>query len=486
VAVAFVAVATANGAGYRYGVSDQAFYIPVVTRALDPSAFPRDGALIDAQGQLMLSDEVVAGLVRATGWDLDWLFLGAYVVSILAVWAGLTLIGAKVYRSAWATTALVAAYTLRHRITRTSANSLEPYFHPRLLAFGLGLLAVSALLRRRHWLAVGLVALAAGVHVTTGLWCAVVVGTAILVLEPRWRRTALPLALAAVAVAGWMLRGGLLKGRLQVMDAVWLQAVASKDSLFATEWPASAWAANLGLLVVLWLAHRYRTARGQATAEDAALVWGATALVALFLATLPFVAARVAFFVQLQMPRVFWVVDALATVYAVAALVGDARANRRRAVVVAAAVTAVAVGRGIYVMRVERPDRALVAVHLPQDAWHDALRWVARQDPRAHVLADPGHAWKFGTSVRVAAARDVLLEEVKDSALAIYSREVATRVVERTHAIGDFSAMNGDRVNALALRYDLHYLVTVSDLPLPEVYRNDRFRVYALARTSRR
>ena len=30
------------------------------------------------------------------------------------------------------------------------------------------------------------------------------------------------------------------------MDAVWLQAVASKDSLFASQWPASAWAANLG------------------------------------------------------------------------------------------------------------------------------------------------------------------------------------------------------------------------------------------------
>ena len=30
----FVILATANAAGYRYGVSDQAFYIPVVTRAL--------------------------------------------------------------------------------------------------------------------------------------------------------------------------------------------------------------------------------------------------------------------------------------------------------------------------------------------------------------------------------------------------------------------------------------------------------------------
>ena len=33
--------------------------------------------------------------------------------------------------------ALGAAFTLRHRIPETSANSFEPYFHPRMLAFGL-------------------------------------------------------------------------------------------------------------------------------------------------------------------------------------------------------------------------------------------------------------------------------------------------------------------------------------------------------------
>ena len=97
----------------------------------------------------MLSDEALAGVVRATGWSLDWVFLGAYLLSTLLVWSGLTLIGARVYRHAWTTMALVAAFTLRHRITRTSANSLEPYFHPRMLAFGLGLLALAALLRRR-------------------------------------------------------------------------------------------------------------------------------------------------------------------------------------------------------------------------------------------------------------------------------------------------------------------------------------------------
>ena len=64
-------LSTANGGMYRYGVSDQAFYIPVVTRALDPAAFPRDAALIDAQGHLMLADEVLAALVRTTGASIE-------------------------------------------------------------------------------------------------------------------------------------------------------------------------------------------------------------------------------------------------------------------------------------------------------------------------------------------------------------------------------------------------------------------------------
>ncbi|HEY6508748.1 MAG TPA: hypothetical protein VIY56_12100, partial [Vicinamibacterales bacterium] len=392
------------------------------------------------------------------------------------------LIGARLYRSAWATTALVAAFTLRHRITRTSANSLEPYFHPRMLAFGLGLLAIAALLRQRLWLAVGLVAVAAAVHVTTALWFAVLVGVASLTLDRRWRLTVLPLLAVGVAGTAWTFGGGILEGRLQTMDAVWLQAVATKDSLFASQWPVSAWIANLGLLGALWSAHLYRRRSGAATAEDAALAWGATALVALFLVTLPAVAAGVAFFVQLQIPRVFWLVDAVATIYVIGALAGGRDAKGRRAITLAVVLGLVAVGRGLFVMLVERPERSLFAVHLPVDPWQDAMTWVARQDRAAHVLADPGHAWKFGTSVRVSGERDVLIEEVKDSALAIYSRDVATRVVERTEAVGDFSTLTAERARALAMRYDLDYLVTVAEMPmLTQVYQNPQFRVYSLA-----
>jgi hypothetical protein len=475
--ILFALLATANAAGYRYGVSDQAFYIPVVTRALDHGAFPRDATLIDAQGRLMLGDEVLATLVRVTSIPLDVLFFAGYLLSLALIWAGLLTIGSSLYSNPWTTAALAAALTLRHRIPRTSANSFEPYFHPRMFAFGLGLLAVAALLRHRRWAAVALVAVSGVIHVTTALWFSILIGVALVVLEPALRRVAAVAIAAAIAVGAWALTAGPLQSSLTRMDEIWLQAVASKDSLFASQWPLWAWVANLGLLVVLWWVHRSRERRGEATQADAALVWGATALVAVFILTLPFVVARMAFPVQLQISRVFWLVDALATIYLLSLLV-----DRRVARTIALALILISVVRGGYVMLVERSDRALFALHLPQSPWEDAMRWLSHRPLTVHVLADPGHAWKYGTSVRVSAARDVFLEEVKDSAIAIYSRDVAVRVVERTTDIGDFPTLTAERVRELATRYGLDYLVTEASLPLPLAYQNQRFSIYSLAR----
>lgn len=476
-AVLFALLATANGAGYRYGTSDQAFYIPVIVRALNPAAFPLDGALIDAQGRLMVLDELIAAVMRATDLPLELLFIAGYLMSLALIWAGILLIGSRIYRNRWGIAVLGAAFAMRHRIPETSANSFEPYFHPRMLAFGVGLLAIAAVQRGASWAAIALVALTTIVHPTTGLWFAVLLGVALAILDPRMRALAIAGGAAAGAAGLWALVSGRLTEALTPMDDVWLQAVASKDSLFATAWPLWAWLANLALLALLCWAHRWRARRGLATPVDGALVWGSTALVAVFLGTLPLVAARAAFPVQLQMSRVFWLVDFLATVYVVAVLT-EARGMAVR--VVAALLVTVSATRGAYVMLVERPDRALFAVSTPDSPWEDAMRWVSRQPQVVHVLADPGHGWKYGTSVRVSAGRDVLLEEVKDAALAIYSRDVAARVVERTSALGDFNALTPDRARELAQRYDLDVLVTTADLALPRLYRNAQFQVYAI------
>ena len=136
--LAFGLVATANGAGYRYGVSDQAFYIPVVMRSIDPTLFPRDASLIDAQGHLMATDEILATLVRTTGTSLETLYLGCYLISLALMWIGLTSIAMRIYRSPWAlvgTRRGVHASPPHSRNKRQLVRAVLPSTHARVRAW---------------------------------------------------------------------------------------------------------------------------------------------------------------------------------------------------------------------------------------------------------------------------------------------------------------------------------------------------------------
>ena len=481
----FGVLLTANSGGYRYGASDQAFHIPAVLRALDPHAFPRDTALINANARLTVFHPLVGGIVRATGASLETVFFAGYLASVAILWTALILIGGSLFRNPLSTIMLAAIVTLRHRIPKTSVNSFEPYFYPRTLAFAIGLVAIAAVLRRRPWMAVMLSALATAIHPTTALWFMVLIAVATLAQEPSRRRLIWLAAAVAIAAILWAIVKGPLAGMMVRMDDMWLAALESKDDLFPTAWPAWVWAANLALPALLWWVHRVRSSRGDATREHAALVFGGLALAGLFLVAMPLVAMRWALPVALQVSRVFWLIEFLLVVFIVA-LIGErlrGDASRKALALVAAALMAVAAGRALYVMRIEFPDRRLFETGLRRDPWLDAMLWLKRQPLDVHVWADPGHAWKYGTSVRAAAGRDVFLEESKDSAMAIYSREIAARVIERRSVPSSFDIAPDGTVPLamqLATRYGIDYLVTESELPLPLAYRNSRFRIYRI------
>ena len=277
-----------------------------------------------------------------------------------------------------------------------------------MLAFGVGVLAIAAVLHRRRWLAVLLVAAAAAVHVTTGLWFAISSASALVVLEP-----------ALAAPAPLPVRGGRRCGRrvgaagrtaarrLTTMDAVWLQAVATKDSLFAIEWPLWAWASNLGLLGVLWAAHRRRRAAAGRAAPRSARSSGA-----------PPRSSRCSWSrCRSWPPRV-----ALAGAAADLARVLAGRLRRHasylrrragrhapwparlgRAVRWPSCLIALATGRGAYIMSSSIPTRRCSRSTCRRRRGRTRCAGWRAQPLDAHVLADPGHAWKYGTSVRVSA-----------------------------------------------------------------------------------
>jgi hypothetical protein len=148
--------------------------------------------------------------------------------------------------------------------------------------------------------------------------------------------------------------------------------------------------------------------------------------------------------------------------------------------VAAAALIVVSASRGAYVMTVLFPDRPLLQVDVPANDWGRVMAWAARSDPSSGWLADPLHAARHGTSVRVAGRRDVFVEVLKDAALGMYDRSIAMRTRDRVAAIGDFNTLSAARARELATAHDLDFLIADRPFDLPAAFESGPLRVYRL------
>jgi hypothetical protein len=481
----FGLLATANSSGYRYGISDQAFYLPAVNHHLTPSLFPRDAPLIQAQAHLVASDNVVAALVKTTGVQLPQVAAALYVVTLLVLIVAAAAFARGLGYSWWAVSLFAILLTFRHRIAKTGANSLEGYMHPRELAFAMGIASFAFLVRGRVGIALAIVCLSVLMHPTTAMFFGLVVVVAALVSNPYWQSLitrsvwrAVGVAVLLAAIGLWLLVAGPMAGRLVEMDPEWLRVFVEKDYLFPAEWPIDAWLINLGYPVIIFFIWRARERRGLAGPYERGLVIGLLLSVLVFLVSVPLTMARVALVVQLQVTRVFWILDFVA----VASIAWWLTQSRKAAIAAIAVCLAGSVARGYYLLEVEDPKRQLVTVNLPDTDWMDAMRWLAAQPSDWHVLADPGHAWKYGISVRVGASRDTLIESVKDSAIAIYDRDIALRVAERGHLTAEYDQMSTARMRMLDDEYGLDVAVVAAGraLEFPLLYRNASFAIFDL------
>lgn len=477
----FALAATANSGGYRYGVSDQAFYVPAIAMTLDATLFPRDAEVLAPQVRMWPGRHVFAAASRAFSIDLPVLFALTYLLTLALLYTAGIHLGRALNLSWWAIALMLAFFTLRHQIARTGANSLEGYMHPRMLAFACGLAGLAWLVRGRLWLAWAAVAATALIHPTTAIWfgALVAVGTA---FAPGPASTAVRVAGAVGApLAAAVVMLAVMRPDFSVMDAAWRQALQEKTYLFAAEWPASAWLLNLAYPVVIAAIFWRRRNTGRAAPAEAALVLGVVALVAGFVVSALLTAAGITAVIQLQVSRVFWLLDALAAAYLAWWLVDDLAAERRPIqVAVVAALALVSAGRGYYLVSTQA-DRPLARVGLPPGGWTDAMTWLRNRPEPWLVMADPAHGWLYGSSVRVAAFKDTWLELSKDSAMALYDRKAAIRAAERRAAIPE-PWVTDAAVAALDAKYGLDVFVLDVALPLnrPVLYRNQDFVIYDL------
>ena len=115
--------------------------------------------------------------------------------------------------------------------------------------------------------------------------------------------------------------------------------------------------------------------------------------------------------------------------------VGRGRGCGRRARTAAAALTVLSIVRARHVMMVEFPDRPLFEVGVRGD-WGQVAAWAQTTPKNSGWLADPVHAARYGTSLRMAAARDVFVEGTKDSAVGMADRSIAIRTRDRLRGGG--------------------------------------------------
>ena len=102
-----VVLAIANAAGYRFGVADQAFYLPSILHAIDPTLYPSDAALLQAQGGLMVSDELTAFVLSHAPLSIETLFLWGHIASLALLMVAAWAIGTRLGLHSW--TAAAAA-----------------------------------------------------------------------------------------------------------------------------------------------------------------------------------------------------------------------------------------------------------------------------------------------------------------------------------------------------------------------------------------
>ena len=492
-AAVFCTLLTFNSGGYRYGVSDQAFYIPVLLDQMTPELFPHDSELIAAQDTFFLFDDWFAWLVQLTGVSLPLAFLGGFLVTLALLYTAVVGMGRLLHRSWWTVSGFVVLMTARHQIPYTAVNSVESYFHPRMLAFAIGLSATTLFLAGRSRAALLVAVLALLAHPTTGLWFVLLIAAAAVVSDKpatkplvAWGGAAAVGVVLAVAVP--------LRDQLAPMDATWRQVLEMKRYLVVPGWGVTAWLSNLAIAAFTFALYAYRHALGVASRREGALIAGCGVLFGLFLVSAPFSYAGIALAVQLQFNRVFWLFDVVGVAYLAWLLVesplnirhirrirrpgGVIGGRPRRAVVVV--LLLLSLWRGGYRVLVERAGQPIVQVQLAETEWHDVMRWASMQPVGTHFLADPGHAGRYGVSVRAASGRDVYLELIKDTGIAIYSSDIAHRIARRVSDIGDFERLTAERARALARHYAIDFLITERPLDLPVAHRTGPFVVYDL------
>jgi hypothetical protein len=239
--------------GYHPGIEDDGVYLPAIKRHLNPQLYPHDFEFFTLQLQATVFDKLIAGSIRLTHSPVGVGVLLWHFVSIFLLLWGCWQISRRCFNephAQWAAVSTVAVL-LTMPVAGTALYLGDQYLHPRLLATGVILVAIVAILDRKYLLTAACLAIAFVIH---PLMASFGISYCIFLAWKERPRANVPL-LAILFPLGWI---------FEPTSDAWRAAAGTRDYYFLSNWHWYEWLGVFAPLILLWWFHRLATRNGSA------------------------------------------------------------------------------------------------------------------------------------------------------------------------------------------------------------------------------
>lgn len=401
--------------GYHPGLEDDGVYLSAIKSDLNSGLYPHDSAFFRIQLQATVFDKAIAEFIRLTHLPVAETELLFQFVSILLIILGCRLIARPLFEAEhvqWAGVALTAAM-MTLPVAGTALYLADQHLHPRNLATGLVLIAVSRILAGKVWHAIPLLIAALLLHpIMAGFGISFCLFLSMTMLEPvhQWLRS-MRGSLAAAVPLGWI---------VESPTPTWYRALQTRRYYFLYRWRWYEWLGALGPIALFGLLWRVALRQGDKTMARFAL---AVFAYGVFQQAAAMMVLRSPILVRLtpMQPMRF-----LHLIYVFLALVGgcllgryllEARVWRWTTFLVVINAAMFSVQRAQF-----RDSEHLELPGLRSDnPWLQSFAWIRENTPTSayfaidpHYLAAPGEDYH---SFRALAERSQLADMVKDPAV---------------------------------------------------------------------
>ena len=406
--------------GYHPGLEDDGVYLTAIKRDLNPALYPHDANFFQLQLQATFFDKWVAWFVRSTGIPVAatefLLQFAAIVLIIFSCW----MIARRLFpeaRAQWAGVAMVSAmFTLP--VAGTALYLVDQHLHPRALATGFILLAVSRILANRKWQATAPLLLAFMIHpimAAMGVSFCVFLSLAMMEPAPAWLRSRYRPAESSVAAAfvplGWV---------FDPPTPAWREAVNMHTSLCLYRWAWYEWLGAWAPLILFWVLWHIARRRGERLLARFALAVFAFCLFQLAVAMIISAVPALVRLAPAQPMRY------LQLVYFFMTLVGGCLLGKYllKASVWRWAVFLVVINGGMLLaqrLEFSSSDHLELPGRTSDNQWLQAFAWVRQNTPTdAYFALDPEYLAapeEDYHSFRAMAERSQLADNIKDTAV---------------------------------------------------------------------